>query len=212
MVLAVYSPLTARSTRLPILLLAVILSGCASATPKPVKPAPSVSAEIDKAHAQEQQRQYHLARAHYQRAIGLADDPQSLAFAHREFASALLFWGEYASAQDELIASLEADATQIQAWHDLGILQARSGEESAAQASFERALVLAPKEPRTHVAIAALLVGMRDFREAEKHYQILLTLDLPPKIATAVQRAIALLHAEIAREASPAAHPAPQSR
>lgn len=161
-----------------------------------------MSAEINKAHEQERRRQYHLARAHYQRALTLAEDPKSLAFAHREFASALLFWGEYAAARGQLIKSLKADETQIQAWHDLGILQARSGEKETARASFERALALDPSEPRTHIAIAALLVGMNEFREAEAHYQVLLTLDVPPKITKASRRAIVMLRAEMARGAS----------
>lgn len=207
-----YSRRPIRSRRLPALLLALALVGCGGAPRKAAEtPDAKVRAEVELAQDQEQLRAYDRAREHYERAIALAaEDPEALAYAHREFASALIFWGEYLEAINELKRSLQADPRQIQAWHDLGVLQAQDPEQhEVALAALERALALDTSEPRTRVAIAALLMRMGRFREAQAHYQVLLTLDIPPSMASAARRALSILQEQSASPGNDPAKPVP---
>lgn len=163
-------------------------------------PGPKIKALHAQAEAAERKRDYHSARAYYQQAVDEAPDSASAAYATLKMASALVFWGELAPACTLLGKSLEHDPSQVPVWHDLGVLQAKLGRPEAARKSLMRAVELAPKEPRSRIALAALLVQQSEFRLAQTHYETLLTLDIPPKIEEAIHRALGILEQEIARQ------------
>ncbi len=165
--------------------------------PRSARPSPQTQALVDKAHSVERTRDYHRARRLYKEAIATAEDADSAAFANREMAAALLFWGEYDGAMDLLLESLKHDPAQAPVWHDLGILRSRAGRPQAAHTALAEAVRLAPQSPRSRVALAALLVQQKRYSEALAHYKRLLTLKLPSTTKQAVQKAIVLLNAQI---------------
>jgi Flp pilus assembly protein TadD len=166
----------------------------------------------EQAEAAERKRDHHAARAFYQRAVDTAPNPASAAFATREMASALIFWGEDEGAVVLLARSLEHDPTQVPVWHDLGVMQARLGKSQEARQALERAVELAPKEPRSRMALAALLVNLSEFELARSHYKVLLTLKIPPRIEKAIHKALDILQSEIDRQASPGPESSPEAK
>ncbi len=156
-----------------------------------------VRALLLQAEQAERARDYHTARARYQEAIAIAPDQPSAALANREMASALLFWGEYEGAEKRLLQSLVHDGTQVRVWHDLAIVQVQLKKHDAALASLEKGLKLAPREPRIHVAYAALLVKEKRYVDAIAQYEHLLTLPIPPRVEQATHKALQILAAEV---------------
>ena len=165
---------------------------------------PGIHPEIQEinalAQAAERERDYHAARAYYQQAVDQAPDPASAAYATRKMASALAFWGELDGAVRLLHQSLEHNPRQVPVWHDLGVLQTKLGQADAARRALERAVELAPREPRSRIALAALLVRQSEFSLAQSHYQVLLTLNISPQIEKATHEALRLLQREIERQ------------
>jgi len=168
-------------------------------SPNAPKASPSVLALLDQAQEAERARDYATARAFYQQAIDEAPNAHSAALATREMASALVFWGEYAAAETYLETSLSHDAGQARVWHDLALVQQHNKKPERALVSLERALVLAPKEPRVRVAYAALLVTQKRYADAIVQYEFLLTLHIPPRIENATHKALQMLRNELAR-------------
>ncbi len=176
-------------------------SACASAPAKaPRAPAPDIVALSDKAEAAERKREHLQAEAYLQEAIEQAKDPVSAAYANRKMASMLLFWREEARARAYLQASLEHDASQAAAWNDLGVVESNLGHPHEARQALEKAVELAPKEPRARLALGAELVKQKEYKLALAQYKVLLTLRIPAKIEDATHRAIKLLESELARE------------
>ena len=200
-----YSRVTAGRHRLAVIAVGLAfgcLVACGSrATPTSAEPqaSTSVQALLDQAQEAERARDYHRARALYQRAIDEAPDAGSSALANREMASALIFWGEYEGGEALLRQSLAHDASQARVWHDLALVQARGDRPKEALASLEKALTLAPDEPRVVVAYAALLVKETRFADAIAQYEHLLQLEIPPRIETATRKALVMLRSEIER-------------
>lgn len=176
-----------------------LLSGCGSQSTALVASRPDTDTKTLVAQAQkaERSRDYNRARVLYQQAIDEAGDAQSAAFAAKEMASALVFWGEYQGAMDALLLSLKHREDQAPVWHDLGILRAGAGLLPAARTALERAVNLAPNSPRARVALAALLVKMKHYDLALQHYKRLLKMKIPAKIEQATHRAIELLESEL---------------
>tara|TARA_R110002096_G_scaffold44526_6_gene120153 strand:+ start:53305 stop:53775 length:471 start_codon:yes stop_codon:yes gene_type:complete len=144
----------------------------------------------------EQRRDYNVARELYLQAIAEASDSRSAAIANREMASALLFWGEYEGAEARLRTSLKHDASQARVWHDLGLVQEHQGNAGEALISLERAVALAPNEPRARIAYAALLVKQSQFSEAILQYKALLKMPIPERIEVAIHKALRMLENE----------------
>jgi len=152
---------------------------------------------LDEAEVAERARDYNKAREKYLQAISEAPDAQSAAIANREMASALVFWGEYEGAEARMKASLEHDSSQARVWHDLGLVQEHQGKPHLALESLEKAVLLAPKEPRARVAYAALLVKQSQFSAAIVQYEELLKLPIPERIESATHKALQLLRREV---------------
>lgn len=190
-----YARIAGWSTRA---LLCVLVSGCLSGSQGSATTIHPTTLQLhEQAEAAERKRDHTAARSFYQRAIDTAPDSASAAFANREMASALVFWGEDEGAVLLLDKSLEHDPLQVPVWHNLGIIQAKLGEPQKARTALERAVTLAPKEPRSRMALAALLVNLSEFSLAQSHYKTLLTLEIPPKIERAIHKALEILQAEI---------------
>ena len=170
-------------------LLWLVLVAC-SRTPPAREPAPTVRSEIDRAEEAERARKHDVARVHYERAIALAKDPASAAFARREFAETLATWGEVPAAISQLEVSVQLIADDARAWHDLGILRHNQGDMPGAITALERARTLAPEDFRPRVALAALRWKTGDRAGARAEYQHLLELELPERLRAKVKWAL----------------------
>lgn len=159
---------------------------------------PQTRAAVEQAEQREQERKYDEARALYEAAKRDAPDDLSRAYAGRELASALIFWGEYEAAEQELVRVVELAPADASAWHDLGVLRARRGDTGGAESALLRAIDAAPRDPRPRIAIAALMVNARRFDEALRQYERLLDLDLPERTRRAVERGMELIRREMA--------------
>ena len=181
--------------RLAALAAAAALAGCGGRAPTPSAPgapgAPSaqVRAEIEEAEAAEQARRHDVARAHYQRAVASARDPESVAFARREYAETLIAWGEYPEAIAQLEGAIAARPSAA-AWHDLGLLRNNQGDVRGALAALEQARALAPHDVRPRVALAALRWRSGDRAGATAEYRALLELPLPERLRAKVRWAL----------------------
>src|SRR5262249_51953965 len=85
------------------------------------------------------------------------------------------------------------DPAAARAWHDLGILRHQLGDDAGARTALERAVTLAPDDPRPRIALAALLWQSGDLDGARAQYQALLGLDLPDNVRAKVEWAISTL-------------------
>ncbi len=160
-----------------------------------VAPAPATERLLAQARVEERARRYDRARALYERAAQEAPDPGSAARALRELARALLFWGEADEGETALARAVALAPDDVAAWHDLGIVRGRRGDLAGAERALRRAVALAPRDPRPRVALGAVLVNQRRWRDALVEYRALQRLELPERTRRAVARAIALIEA-----------------
>jgi len=181
--------------------MAIVLLASACGNRPPPKAERAVDAHLEQAHRHEKAHRYDLAEASYRQAIGAAQGPTERHRAQRALADALLFWGRYQDAQAALAQLVGARPADVASWHDLGIVRAELGDAAGAERALARAIDLAPSDPRSRIALAALLVNQRRYAEAERHYRQLLELELPDRLRRAVMRALELLAAENAKPA-----------
>jgi tetratricopeptide (TPR) repeat protein len=170
---------------------ALALAACAHAAP--AGPAAPVRAEVDRADAAEQARRHDLAREHYQRAIALAHDADSIGFARHEYAETLVTWGEAPEARAQLELAVAAQPGDASAWHDLGLLRHHAGDDPGAIAALARAEQLAPRDVRPRTALAALYWQRGDKASAAREYRGMLALELPDRLRAKVEWALAEL-------------------
>lgn len=154
-----------------------------------------VRAEIDQAEKAEKARRHDVARAHYQRAVAIARDPASIAFARHEYADTLETWGEYPEAIAQLEGSLVARPNNAAAWHDLGLLRQHQGDTAGAITALERSRELAPKDFRPRKELAVIRWKAGDRAGAAEEYRAMLALDLPDRLRSMVEWAIGCLGA-----------------
>ncbi len=173
--------------------LLVLLAACATTATVHHTPAPTVRGEIDAAETAEKARRHDVARTHYEAAIAAAKDPDSVAFARREYAETLVTWGEIPAARTQLEVVVRVAPNDPSAWHDLGIIRHHEGDLPGAIAALGRAEELAPDDPRPKIALAALYWKQGDKPNATREYKKLLELDLPPRLREKVQWALAQL-------------------
>lgn len=173
--------------------LALALAACAHAAPVVPGPAAEVRAEVDRAEAAEQSRHHDLAREHYQRAIALARDADSVGFARHEYAETLVSWGERPEARAQLELAVAAHPGDASAWHDLGLLRHDAGDDPGAIAALARAEQLAPRDVRPRTALAALYWRRGDKASAAREYRGMLALELPDRLRAKVEWALAEL-------------------
>ena len=156
-------------------------------------PAAAVRAEVEQAETAEKARQHDVARTHYQRAIAVARDPASIAFARHEYAETLVTWGEADSARAQLESAVLANPGEASVWHDLGILRHAAGDDPGAIQALARAEQLVPDDTRPRTALAALYWRRGDKANAAREYRGLLALDLPDRLRDKVLWALAEL-------------------
>ena len=169
---------------------AAALGACAHAPPPLPGPAAAVRAEVDQAETAERARHHDLARAHYERAIALADDADSAAFARHEYAETLVSWGERPAARAQLERAVAAQPADPSAWHDLGLLRHDAGDDPGAIEALSRAERLAPRDLRPRTALAALYWKRGDKASAAREYRGMLELDLPERLRARVEWAL----------------------
>ena len=167
----------------------LLVLACGGRTP-PRAPVASVKSEVERAEHAERARKHDVARVHYERAIAIAADPASAAYARREFAETLATWGEVREAITHLEVSVKLIADDPSAWHDLGILRHNQGDLRGALVALERARTLAPADFRPRVALAALRWKSGDRAGAKTEYEGLLELELPDRLRTKVKWAL----------------------
>jgi tetratricopeptide (TPR) repeat protein len=176
-------------TRVLVVATVAFAAACGS-VPAPRGPAAAVRGEVQQAEAAERARRHDLARQHYQRAIALAADPQSVAYARHEYAETLVTWGEAPEARAQLERAVAASPGAASAWHDLGLLRHHAGDDAGAIAALGRARQLAPDDVRPRTALAALHWRRGDKQSAAREYRGLLALDLPDRLRAKVEWAI----------------------
>jgi Flp pilus assembly protein TadD len=168
------------------------VAACGSAPPRP---SASTRAAVERAEAHERARRPDQARAALRQAIADAPDAVSEAYARREYASALAFWGEVPASVAQLEAAVRLVPGDAAAWHDLGIVRHGTGDRAGALAALREARRLRPRDPRPRIAIAALLWHGGDRAAARAEYVALRALDLPPRLRAKVDWAIEALGA-----------------
>lgn len=178
-------------------LLALVAGACAK--PAPRRPAldTRVQSLVKRAKAQERRRRYDLARSFYEQADRAARDDFNRAYAGRSYAMALIFWGEYDHAETELGRVVRLNPHDVASWHDLGMLRHRRGDVLGAEQAFRRAIALRKNNPRSRIALAALLWKTRRWADALHEYRALLDLALPHRVREKVQWAIAVLQKKL---------------
>lgn len=179
----------------------VLLFGC-GAPVTPVTKADPAQLRIERAKDYERKRRYDLAELEYRAAIAEAASASSRRQARRQLVDALIFWGKLGEARLELVELLDEHPADVSAWHDLGILHSKLGDAGASERALRRAIELAPKNPKSRIALAALLVNGRRFKEAQAEYRTLLELELPPSLDRAVREALELLARELGKPAT----------
>jgi len=157
------------------------------------KVAPATLEWIQRAEAHERERRYDRARTAYRRAKREAPDDLSRGHAARSFALALAFWGEYRAATSELEQAVRLRPKHAASWHDLGILSFRVGKHARAEQAFRRSIALHPRDPRSRIALAAMLWKLVRAQDALIEYQALVRLDLPARVRNSVRWAICVL-------------------
>jgi Flp pilus assembly protein TadD len=170
-----------------------LAAACSHAAPAAPGPALAVRTEITRAETAEKARRHDLARAHYQRAIDAARDPDSIAFARHEYAETLVTWGEAPEARAQLELAAAASPADASVWHDLGILRHNAGDDPGAIQALARAEQLAPNDARPRTALAALYWKRGDKTDAAREYRGMLELDLPERLRAKVEWALAEL-------------------
>ena len=178
-----------------------VAAGCGSRPNSP--PSRGIAAAtrqtVETARDHERDRRYDLARVAYERAVAEAPDRASAGWAARQLSKALVFWGEYADAENALEKTVELVPGEFTAWHDLGMVRAELGKPGAAETAFRRSIALRPSLAPSRIALAALLVNQRRWQEALVEYDRLLRLDLPERLAAKIARAQRLIRAEMVR-------------
>ena len=178
--------------------LVLLFVACAGRTPAPEQPSPTVKSEIDEAERAERARKHDVARTHYERAIAMATDPASTAFARREFGETLAIWGEFPAAIEQLEASVKL-VDDASAWHNLGMLRHKQGDVPGAIAALEHARGLVPEDFRPRVSLAAIRWNAGDLAGALAEYKGLAELELPDRLHAKVKWAIDHLSARLAK-------------
>ncbi|HUH04532.1 MAG TPA: tetratricopeptide repeat protein [Kofleriaceae bacterium] len=180
---------------------ALALSGCG---PKPAPREPTIAPVtlgwIARAEEQEKVRQYNQARLLYLRAKRESPDDPSRAHAAAAYGSALIFWGELPAARRELVEAVRLQPNRPGTWHDLGHVEHQLGDVAAAERALRQSIRIAPRDPRSRVSLAALLVRARRFAEAIGQYEQLLELELPDRVRKAIEQTLPRLRAMGERE------------
>jgi len=94
-----------------------------------------------------------------------------------DLATLLTKLGKIPQAIERYLLAVELDPEYSEAWNNLGILQAQTGELQGACDAFRRGLSIAPEDARLHYNLADALDTMGFSEEARKHWQMYLRYD-----------------------------------
>lgn len=177
--------------------IALLVLACGASSRPGSTPAPSTQALIERAEAAEAERRYDVARTFYARAKIEAPDAPSRAHAARTYGRALVFWGEYDQALAELEEATRLDPSDAGTWHDLGMVRHHRGDMAGAEQALRRSMAVSPRDPRSRIALAALLWKQQRHADALAEYEALAALDLPPKLRAKVEWAIGILRKRV---------------
>lgn len=170
--------------------------GGPSRPPRPPPVAASTRAWVEQAEEQQQLRQYHRARLLYLRAKREAPDDSSRGWAAMEYGRALLFWGEDQAARRELEQAVALRPGDESGWHDLGMAAHRLRDPAAAERAFRRSIAIKPDDPRSHLALASLLVTLGRLDDAIAELEAVRRLPIDADLRTKVDEGIAVLRKE----------------
>jgi tetratricopeptide (TPR) repeat protein len=166
----------------------IALGGCAGT--RRAGPSKPTVATVERAEAAELRRDHATARQLYLDAIAAAPDPASEAFARRELAETLFSWRELAAGRDQLETVVTLVPDDAGAWHDLGFVRYKLGDEAGGIEAVTRSRDLAPKDYRPRRTLAMLYWRSGDRASALAEYQALHRLELPPRLRQSVEWAI----------------------
>jgi len=116
----------------------------------------------------------HEAEQSYRQAMLCGGPTPQLAF---DLATLLTKLGKIAQAIERYLLAVELDPDYSEAWNNLGILQAQTGELRGACEAFRRALSITPEDPKLHYNLGDVLETMGFREEARKHWQMYLRYD-----------------------------------
>lgn len=172
-------------------------SGCRQ-RPEIKSPAPQTLALIERAERAESQRDYLRAQTLYAQAKDTAPDETSRAHAARTYGRALNFYGEHERAATQLSEASELEPRDAGTWHDLGIARNALGDPTGAERALRRSVDLAPDDGRSRIALAAVLMNQKRYRDALAEYRALSSVDLPRRVRAQVEWAIDALEKHLA--------------
>ena len=166
----------------------IVLVACAG--PRRAGPSATTVAAVERAEAAELRRDHAAARQLYLDAIAAAPDPRSEAFARRELAETLFTWRELEAGREQLETIVTLVPDDAGAWHDLGFVRYKLGDEAGGIEAVARSKELAPRDYRPRRTLAMLYWRAGDRASALAEYQALHRLDLPPRLKQSVEWAI----------------------
>ena len=131
--------------------------------------ASSVEAHVLKAIVHQREDEVELADTHYRTALRY--DPEN-AQALNNYGSFLFAEGRTAEAADFLRRAVRDTSYQSrgQAYENLGLVELALENGDAAQEAFGRALMLSPRQPRSHLELADLYYQSGNYVQATQHY------------------------------------------
>lgn len=179
--------------RRSVVLVIACIAGCGTQTRRTAEVAPSTRALLESAERAEARRDYLKAQSLYERARRDAPDQHSRARAARAYGRALAFYGEHERAARELALACQLDPNDAGACHDLGVLQHRLGDLKGAEDALRRAVAASPRDGRSRIALAALLMKQSRYRDALREYQAMRDVPLPQAVREQVDWAIRTL-------------------
>jgi len=162
----------------------------------------AVDTHIEAAEGHEKSRRWDLAENEYRLAVAAAKTRAEGTRARGTLASALLFWGKTADARTVLEELLALDPKAVGSWHDLGVVRQSLGDAQGAKRALKHSIKLAPNDPRSRIALAAVHVNLREFHAAQEQYRALQKMEIPETLRHAIDKALRIIDREI--EASPA--------
>ena len=114
-------------------------------------------------------KQGHLAEAHEFFEQSLNAQPNGSV--HYNFANLLLKQGELDQAHTHYLAALQLKPRLIEAWYNLGVLEATRGRPEDATRAYIAALQIKPDYVEAHLSLGAQLAGQRKLDDAVAHFQ-----------------------------------------
>ncbi len=106
---------------------------------------------------------------------------------------AALHQGRFAEAEGHFSQALAADPGRTDALVGLGIAQYKQGEIDQASDTLQKALQVRPNEPSVRLYLGLAYLQNRDPLQAEQQLSALRSLDIDPRVAQQIDRAIEVI-------------------